>query len=59
MALMTEAEELLDVFFAYAVNGDRLITGNKAKEGLQIAPVGVDGIFCQPFLNSEVLKKEL
>lgn len=57
--LVTETEELLDVFLAYTLREERLVVGNKAKKGFQVSTVGCNGIFCQPFLDGEVLEKKL
>jgi hypothetical protein len=59
VALVTETEELLDVFLADTVKGERLAVGYKAEKGFQVTAVGLDGIFCQPFLDGEVLKEKL
>jgi hypothetical protein len=59
VALVTETEELLDVFLANDLREERLAVGYKVEKGFQVSAVGLDGIFRQPFLDSEVLEKKL
>jgi len=46
VVLVTETKELLNMYLAYSLRGERMAVGDKSKKRFQISSVGGNGISC-------------